>query len=109
MLDRRGASRVLAKRQDDGGFRRLDLSANIITMHWLQLVTRWRTLWSFVRRSGAMPFPRCNVCTVGREHGDGGRIIQASNCQLCTVKRTGDSERDSALTKRLAPIKLGVS
>ena len=62
------------KRQDDGGFRRLDLSANIITMHWLQLVTRWRTLWSFVRRSGAMPFPRCNVCTVGREHGDGGRI-----------------------------------
>ena len=64
----------MKKRQDDGGFRRLDLSANIITMHWLQLVTRWRTLWSFVRRSGAMPFPRYNVCTVGREHGDGGRI-----------------------------------
>ena len=38
-----------------------------------------KTVAELTNRKARNLAPRCNVCTAGREHGDGGRIIQASN------------------------------
>ena len=69
-----------------------------------------KTVAELTNRKARNLAPRCNVRTVGREHGDGGRIIQASNpANFAPLNGRAIPERDSALTKRLAPIKLGVS